>query len=283
MKLIDFPGLNCYGNSLISIVHDFGVDYEIAFSNLWSETDFRYNPSTKAFVSKRLLASLHVLGARCTALPCATPEETASSMADLGTGACLVVGMDALHTPWNPNYGVFHGDHYFIAMTTGERQVLFYDPTYHKRKEKMPYELYLEHANELLLVEPCAKESLEIDHKSEIQNVLAQSSKTCLELRTWLEGLLEDRRADWEVPAKYVECLMNNRYLYAHYLAHRAPELLSSAQLFDESFFARWVAVKNGLIKAAIVRNNRSLIEDIVRHLSSLMELERGAAEKMQL
>ena len=53
MKLINFQGLNCYYNCILSIANYLGADYVQALASLWSETDFKYDAIRDQKTDKR--------------------------------------------------------------------------------------------------------------------------------------------------------------------------------------------------------------------------------------
>lgn len=53
MRLTYFQGLNCYYECIICIAGYYGLEPAAAFDCLWSETDFKYDPCRKVYLTKR--------------------------------------------------------------------------------------------------------------------------------------------------------------------------------------------------------------------------------------
>lgn len=56
MRLTYFQGLNCYYECIICIAGYYGLEPAAAFASLWSETDFKYDPYRKAYLTNRMPA-----------------------------------------------------------------------------------------------------------------------------------------------------------------------------------------------------------------------------------
>ena len=172
MKLFNFPGLNCYYGSVVSGANAFGVPFVDAFANLFSETDFDYNPCSKSFSSRRLLANLDHLGTHSEVFACKTPKEGRNSFLEWGEDVYFVIGMDPIHIHWTPSFGRFNGYHYFLAKPVGGKGFLCYDPTYGNQKEPMPQEVIVTHAFDMTRLHRSQKNALEIEDLAELSGVL---------------------------------------------------------------------------------------------------------------
>lgn len=281
MELIDFPGLNCYYNCIITTAAMLGVNWLPAFATLWSETDFKYDPFRKTYLTRRMLTRLSALGARLEMLPCDSPEEAGESISQLIPGEYFLVGMDAFFIPWNPLYGLQHGPHYFIAAN-GAEQPLCFDPTYGRAGESLPWQSLSSHAFDLSRIHHAAPQPLPTDVvfcvRQEVKRVSKIHSAMRLALPTWLESCLDQRREQADRLARYVDALLHNRYLYRYYLQENG--LLSGpfASLLCKEFFSVWTAVKNGLYKASLSPHNGPILDEIHTLFDSLLHQELSAA-----
>lgn len=114
MNLIHFHGLNCYHDCMITLAGNFGLNYEYAFSHLWSESDFRYDPICSVFLTRKLPEMLEKMGMKLKQ-PCVSQKEKDSEWSNTINGKFVIIGMDAFLIPWNPLYQIQHGPHYFIT------------------------------------------------------------------------------------------------------------------------------------------------------------------------
>jgi hypothetical protein len=277
MRLINFSGLNCYTNSAVSIADSFGADYMPAFWNLWTETDFSYDPFRKAYTSKRLMENLSALSLRLEELPCGSAEELEASFSS-DPGGLFLVGMDAFHIPWSPRYRLFFGSHYFIAERAADC-FLCHDPTYGKYSERMTGEYLLEHANAVSRAVKAEATGLDPDDTSENNSIAKVIPDMQSRLVRWVESCTVSVAAEPELEraAQYVDCLINNRLLYLRYISSRAPgqRLVKS---FDDKFFSGWNAVKNGLYKASMIHNRAPVIGEVADKMCELLKMELSAA-----
>jgi hypothetical protein len=278
MNLINFKGMQCYYNGIVTIAAALGIDYTRAFGGLWSEMDYRYDPYRKWFVSKYLLKNLAALGCSVSDLPSMTPDKTNASLNSLNDGDLLVVGMDAYYVPWNPYYGIFFGPHYFVVEYDGGAVLTCHDPTYGYEGERMTRGHIVKHACHIILVRTCAHGDVHHDNLTEMRTAAEVIPKQRLRLLSWLEPT-DGRRARAGTASKYVECMINNRYLYRRYLEHCDPETLPKLHIFDDEFFKLWTAVKSGMIKSSIMRGNVRLMGEIRKYLDEVIERELAAIE----
>lgn len=281
MKIINFQGLNCYHNCVVSIAASFGVDYPESFATLWSETDFRYDPIRETYMSKNIVTNLETLGAELVPVSCSSPEETASALADLDEGECIVVGMDAYHIPWNQFCDLFHGPHYFIARNVGEEKLLCYDPTYYKKGERLTREDFIRLAFDAARVYRVGKGALGLDYRTEAQAVLRSHPPACETLLERIDVCRYGAQEETLLLAKYVDAMINNRYLFRHYLEKRSQPDERKRCYLNSDFLMRWFSVKNGLYKATLGRDNGVLVREISSCFKQLMDEELAMAGKM--
>lgn len=278
MNIINFQGLNCYHNCLVTVAASFGVDYPESFATLWSETDFRYDPIRETYLSKNIVTNLETLGAKLVQVSCSSPEESASALADLGEGECIVVGMDAYHIPWNQFCSLFHGPHYFIARNVGEEELICYDPTYYKKGERLTRDDFIRLAFDAARVYCVKKGELGIDYRNEAQSVLCSHPPTCETLLERIDKCRHGAPEETLLLAKYVDAMINNRYLFRHYLEKRSQPDERKRCYLSSDFLMRWFSVKNGLFKASLGRDNEMLVREIGGSFKELMEEELAMA-----
>ena len=275
MELIDFRGLNCYYNCIVTIAAARGIDYTAAFSALWSETDFKYDPFRKVFLTKRLLADLGAAGANLVMLPAARPDETAASLALFDAGELAIVGMDAFYIPWTPLYGLHRGAHYFIAAAAPQTPICF-DPTYGAKGERLERGALTAHAfdvSRLCQTSPRLPARRVADEAAAVLRVLPA-------LRAKLgESVLCCARQTGDMAimlARYADALLNNRLMFAR----RLGECHDAAQLFDRRYFKDWQAVKNGLYKLAISGGD-GVKTEILARLDAVFARETACARRL--
>ena len=303
MKIFNFPGLNCYYSSVVSAANAFGVPFIDAFATLFSERDFDYNPFSKSFSSKRLLANLNYMGAHSEVFACDMLNESRSSFLQCSKEMYFIIGMDPFHIHWTPSFGRFNGYHYFLAKPAGGNDFLCYDPTYGNQKEPMTREVVVTHAFDITRFRRSQRNSLEIDNLAELLNVAEGNSLSFWQLLSQMEsykmppnGVKDNsaysvahpngnrQNADcWaiEKAARYVDCLIHSRLLYEYYLQNRKPFLLNELTIFNADYFNCWQAVKNGLLKASVRRENAAVLEETEKLFSDLIRCERETAKSV--
>ncbi|MDR2656210.1 MAG: hypothetical protein LBB86_00110 [Oscillospiraceae bacterium] len=285
MNIIHFRGLNCYSNSLVSVADSFGIDYTLAFGDLWSEMDLRYDPFREKYLSPRLLGNLNALGCTVKILPSETRDDIEGSLLGLNNGDCVIIGMDRSMVPWNPYFGGISGPHYFAAEYSADDPILCFDPTFNARNEKLRRDYIVERANRISVLKPRAPEPWMPDDTAELRAVAEGRGERLRRMTEWIERCSSDGGAEAERFAKYVEALINNRSLYRRYLDRCAPEILDALGTFDDSLLRRWSAVKHGLVKASVARQSgrRSdrLLNEIRAYATELVDRESNAAKRV--
>lgn len=98
IKLINFQGINCYYNSIATLVYDLGLDYKLLFGDLWSECDLFFDEKSGLYSSKRLIANLAACGAKILPL---WEKDTQRALNYLKAGESAVVCFDAFNVFWN--------------------------------------------------------------------------------------------------------------------------------------------------------------------------------------
>lgn len=281
MELINFLGLNCYHNCIVTIAHHLGYDYSCAFCNLWSETEFRYEEYRKVFLSQRLIENLSQMGLRLDMRLCFSPEEAEISFAATDDGAPVIVGMDAFYIPWNPFFGVFHGPHYFIAEKNNTGELFCVDPTYDRQSERISQESICAHAFDISHMRAVEKGAHETGITAEAERILRTHDDTREELLLRVENCVHERKSEVLLLAKHVDAMISNRYLFKHYLGEKQRLSDERKAMFDRELFKGWTAVKNGLYKASIKEARQSILGEVERCLNQVIDKELAIAEEL--
>lgn len=278
MELIDFRGLNCYYNCIVTVAKARGLNYPLSFAGLWSETDFKYDPYRRVYLTKRMLSELGAAGAALVMLPCDSVEEAAAGLAACDAGELIVVGMDAYHIPWNPLCGLHHGPHYFIAACSASDFLTCWDPTYGTSEARIARAAVTDHAFDIsrMLVTPPHTAAPRVSDEA------AAVLRTLLALRDGLLAAVRSNadltRTDTVLLAKYVDELISNRRLFAYYLKTQTP--IADGLFADRSYFAAWQAVKNGIYKLAVTAS-AATADEVCRLLSEVFAKETDYAEAL--
>ena len=286
MELINFEGLNCYYNSVISIAHYYGVPYINSFAKLWSEKDFTYCSCDDTFISKTMFDLLRLNGITTITLNCEKTENTKLILNQIDPLELFIVKMDAYDIPWNLSYMIYHSPHYFIVKKKSTKSFHCFDPTYSCRHQ-MESNFILDHCCEIVRI---SIEDSVIQNtfdplffvKQEAKSIVDTHVKSCRdELMSYASYM---RKEDWslETLAKYVNCMLSNRQLYKRFF-YTTMEQNGYKQrcLFDLDFFNQWNAVKNGLMKASFLNNNSSILVAVRSRFSKLIKKEICIAENI--
>lgn len=286
MKLIHMRGLNCYHDCVITLAGAFGLDYVQSFSGLWSESDLRYDPICKVFLTRRMPAALEDMGMRLGP-PRVTKEERERAWAQLPAGGFLLAGMDGFLIPWNPLYRLQHGPHYFIVQKTRADPQTCLDPTYGLGGEALDSQDLVGNTYALIPVARTASglplaaaqdpDSLPAQAREVIGRHPAAISGFLQQAGVWLRGTEETVL----FPAKFVDALLANRLLYRHYLEERHPESEEAALFQDKRYYEAWQAVKHGFYKAALTKWNPSVFDEACDCLAALFQREIALAERL--
>jgi len=281
MNLIHFQGLNCYHDCVISVANHFGVDYSLAFTTLWSETDFSYDSYHKVYLTKRLLTNLEELGVKIEELDCLSQKDTDRIIPQFYEGEFMIIGMDAFYIPWDPFYQKFHGPHYFIAQNVKLGMLLCFDPTYDKKNEQLPRREIIEHAYAICRINRVEKKALRIEAIHEAREIVNTHPDTQSVLLSHIYGCIGGERENTVLLAKYIDAMINNRFLYRFFLESQQLPDNENHLFLNSDFFLEWKAVKNGLYKASISRSHESIINNVCDHFIHLMDQEIDVAEKI--
>lgn len=285
MDLINFEGLNCYYNCIVSVANCIGVDYCTSFATLWSETEFKYDKNRKVYLTKRMLTNLDTLGAKFEMLECFSVKQRENSLSMFQKGEFIIIGMDVFYIPWNELYGIHHGPHYFIARNSLTEYLICFDPTYKQKGQLINFKEVVSHAFDISRMYKVTEDPLQCEIKfhpiSEACEVLRTHSNIRHNLVEKVSNCSYGDQKNTIQLAKYVDTMISNRYLYKYYLQRKLFLYDKNNLFFNREFFLKWKAVKNGLYKAAIIKNNKEVIDEVCSYLSDLIDEETSMAEKM--
>ena len=278
IKLINFQGINCYYNSIATLVYDLGLDYKLLFGDLWSECDLFFDEKSGLYSSKRLIANLAACGAKILPL---WEKDTQRALNHLKAGESAVVCFDAFNVFWNSTYRLRHGTHYFIVRKSLTGEFVIFDPTLNKTDIKIS-------TNELagLCIDIFAVKKRRPDQalKEELlcvkkEAVRAEKSVSTLKVKL-VEGVASLQGGEACIKfAKYCDALTNNRFMFRHFvfdLLHPDPKIF-----MPDSYLLSFVAVKNGLFKLSLTQDVRTK-KQIAHLLSVLLENELKYAAFLQ-
>ena len=266
MILLNFQGLNCYYNCIVSIANAYGLNYLACFASLWSETDFKYDKFRDVFLTKRMLSILAAMGVNLVMLDCAPPVKGLDACKE---GEYIMIGMDVYYLPWNSLYKLHHGPHYFIARYTKAEVLTCFDPTYGNQNEHIHLDEVVPYVFDISRLCCVEKKSVPVSVQNEAKEILLNHSYL-------YDKLIAPGDELWV--AKYVDAMIHNRYLYRHFLQCQQSLF---ARLFDQEFFLDWAAVKNGLYKAA-VRKDRALINEVHSRIKDILDKEAMMAQQIK-
>ena len=278
MKLIHFQGLNCYHDCLITIANASGLDYTAAFSRLWAEGHLRYDPICSVFLSRRIQETLETMGMRL-GTPLTSVENRLTGWADTPAGNYVIIGMDACFIPWSPLYKLLHGPHYFIVQKGDTELHDCFDPTYGIRGQTMSAQELIPKAYAVISIKIDRSSSLSLNDThntlpAQAKEVLMAHPETLRHLleqaHIWMQGSEKKRL----LPAKYVDCLLTGRYLYKRFLNGQCSAATKAPLFFSHQYYGKWLAVKNGLYKAALSNQTSAAFGESCRLLTCLFEME---------
>lgn len=281
MSLFYFQGLNCYSSSMLNAAALTGVGYRNVFANLWSETDFTYDQIHHLYLSRRVPANLEALGVKLEFLNCCSPEEVEKSLSRLSNEQWMVVGMDAFFIPWTPYYRTLHSSHYFIARKKNGNTYSCFDPTYDGKNMELTKDNMISHIVDICWIYKTAGNQFHISIRQEVQEILYSHPKIQENLLVQIKECAYGKHKNGELLAKYIDALINNRYLYVHYLQSMSLYRGKYDQYFSKEFFQKWVTVKYGLYKASIRQSNQEIIREVCGHFGELIREEMDIAQKI--
>lgn len=281
MNMIDFRGLNCYYNCLVNIASFLGIDYLASFSTLWSETDFVYDEFHNIYLTKRMITNLEALGAKIEVLNCSSKTVSEEALSLFQVGDWIIVGMDFFHITWHHYYQALHGYHYFSARKEKEDMFSCFDPIYGINHMEMKSKDISSYAFEIRRIVKIIETPLDIGVQREAQEIICNHSKIQNSFIAKLTGSIEKNHKDLALFVRYVDAMINNRYLYKHYLHNYPPFSNRYQEFFSDEYFLKWAAVKNGLYKASLIFHNENIINELCESFNSLINEEISMAKKI--
>ncbi|MDR0426132.1 MAG: hypothetical protein LBH24_03065, partial [Clostridiales bacterium] len=252
MKAVSLPGTNCYTACVLSVAQHFGIAYAPAFSDLWSETDFRYEKDFSVYASRRLTENLAGLG---LSLRRVAPSLSAEAIGKEPTpidGTTAIAGADAFFIPWSPIYALAHEKHFFIIQKLDAETLSCSDPAYQREDIRIAAKNIVPHLFDLRYAVPTAGRLRELPPSRE--------AKTILRAHPAAKRILGNRIAsggqqELLLLGRYADAMIRNRQLYRHYLNSAAH-----AHGFDKAYFDRWQCLKNGLFKAHLLNKRNAVL-----------------------
>ncbi|MFT9056797.1 MAG: hypothetical protein ABF449_09295 [Ethanoligenens sp.] len=281
MNLIHFRGLNCYHDCIVTIAASLGLDYRASFATLWSETDFIYDPHSKVYLTKRMIANLQTLGAKLEKLDCSSPENMKESLSQFKAGEWIIIGTDTFYIPWTRYYHTLYNTHHFMVRKERDGSLSCADPTCGRQDMRITFEEIIPHIFDIKRVRRVAEKPLNFGAIREARAVLRSHPEMRKSLLEKMNGCTGAKQEDAGLLARYISAMIDNRYLFRHYLQTRPSASNQDRQLFSDEFFLRWTAVKNGLFKASLIRPNESVLRDVCGRAGELVDEEIAMAEKM--
>lgn len=280
MHLIYYPGLNCHLASLLSIADSLGINITQAYANLWSEMDFEDDPIHNVYLSKRVYANLSALGITAETLTWTTRKSAEERLSQVFDQEPFLVDMDTFYTPWSPVYQHFYGPHYFIAQKDSDETLSCFDPVFDKEDVKMEISDLLDNANGLSRVHKVAVGPWQWGGKDEAKAALYGLPVMRATLGTEIQACKAKDRRQMSALIKQITAMLNNRHLFHRYWLQTAEGMINPQSGFDERFFLQWEAVKNGLVKASILRQIDSVVDEVHGLFEGLMDQEGDMAER---
>lgn len=277
MELIDFQGLNCYHNCIVSVANEMGIPYVKAFARLWSETSFYFEPARQVFLTRHMIEDLERLGAKLVRIRSTEQKEEREKW--LEESVCLIVGIDAFFLPWTPIFETGHGPHYFIAQKRDGKEWDCLDPTYRKEGGRITSELMAALAFDIGCLLPVkAEEKIRDAEKGEAGRILRRPLEWEQRVLRKLLGASEEEEKALVLTAKYVDALLSNRQMYARYLRETYGED-GPGVWFDDAYFSQWKILKNGCFKLALKRRDEALAKEVCGRFQNLVRTEKAMAK----
>ncbi len=283
MSLIYFQGLNCYSACMVNAAVFTGADYRKVFANLWSETDFTYDQVHHLYLSRRMPKNLASMEVSMEFINCCSEWEIKEKIYKMPMGQLMIVGMDAFFIPWVPFYQTMHSFHYFIARKDSKTLFSCFDPTYDKHDLEITEEHLISYASDICRIDKSVKKPFAADIRQEAQKILDTHPETQEKLLAQIMECSYGKQKNGELLAKYIDALINNRYLYLHYLQTMPLSGEKNDQYFRKEFFHKWAAVKHGLYKASLSKDNQVLIREVYSYCKELITEELSIAREIAL
>lgn len=276
MSLIYYRGLNCHLACIINIASLLGANYLNAFSALWSETDFTDEVEYNIYVSKRVFTGFKKVGIVTQHLNCdAQAEEIMSTLTE---NELFFTGTDMFFIPWHPVYNNFHGPHYFFAKKESANTILCFDPVYGEQNRAIT-------PGEVLSAAFKVGRILKTDAEPQ-KNIIFKEATAVLrghpKIKAYLSNEILNCRNEGSfyinTLIKQINAMINNRYLFGRFINDAMLSFNFSGGIMGENYYLKWEAVRNGLYKASILKNNNDVIDEVCSMFLSLMDEEMSIA-----
>lgn len=278
MDMIEFHGLNCYHGCIVNGAKFLGTDYLPSFSNLWSETDFSYDPIFNMYLTKRMISNLHSLGIVITKLPCSNPEENENSFKNIDYGSWFIAGMDAFYMPWNQYYQTLNGYHYFLAEKKQNDMLCCFDPMYDQRDIFVKSDEIMPYVFDIITIQKGLSNQINTSVKQEAKNILSTIDNIGYRLTSQIENCVANGRKNAVDVAIYADAMLTNRHLYFHYLENNLEYNKSLDLFFTQDYIKKWLSIKNGLLKASLISENKDTLKQVIINLEDLISTDKQAA-----
>lgn len=273
---------NCYHYALIKLAMMLEIDYALCFANLWSETEFDYDPENNVYNSKRLISNLEYAGIKIDILDSATKQERQNNLALLKPGDWMIFGIDCFYLPWHHYFGALHSTHYFPAQQTSQSEFCCFDPMYDKEYLALPHHIVIEHGFDNRRIIQTERHTLQPELLLEMSTIVYSHSNTKKQLIEQIQQYEKEDKKQYTKLARYIDALIGNRRMYQVFLQRFNFPMSSYSAYFDKALFSKWTAVKNGLYKAALLPDNKDLLCEICRLLTQVMDDEITIAKTIQ-
>ena len=179
---------------------------------------------------------------------------------------------------------LYHSPHYFILESKADDIFYCHDPTYGVSDIKVSLVWLVQNCRELITVAMHPTETV-YQQVDSIKMVRQEAGRIIETIHTYTSVYLEKFWSENDSSplycAKYADCIISNRLLYKKYLLECLPSLPEAARLFDDSYFLKWRAVKNGYVKAAVTKNQEATLKAVKSYLNELHACELSIAHKI--
>lgn len=277
-ELINFKGLNCFNNSVLTLANENGIDYCQCFFNLWSESEFECNTALNVYNSKRLYQNLEKMGLFVEKILKDQKEKFENCLLSLDNDELFIISMDSFYIPWNDIYKLRHDCHYFVVQNTVGDNFSCFDPTYNVFDRKISKKDVLANTFEICKIETKQPyKSLNMDLKKQIS--LIQSNNKFLKkiIKEKIQYANENDISLHHKTSRYIDCLTNNRLMFKQFLSAKYSKNTNIENFMPENYFLSWQAVKNGLNKLSISKND-SLSKQIIILVEKLLTKDSSYA-----
>lgn len=270
MEYINIKGFNCYNSSISNIAYNLGIDYYMAYGNLWSEIDFDYNEATGIYLSKRIIKNLEFLGMKIEIIDCENMDEKKEFLDSLEIGQWAIIEMDCYYLPWHNFYQKIWYSHHFPILKETNDTFSCIDPLYDMLGMKMSHDYIVEYASRFEKIE-------KIDINEDIL-IIKEDEKSILKLKNkykqiYDEILKEQYNQNRFIDlSRYFTCIINNRYLYRYYLNFNKNYISD----LDDIYFSKLEKLKNSFLRASNFLNKDQIIREIIKIIEDTIEMDEN-------